>query len=212
MIKPKIIFDFDSTIVESIQAICHSYVNIHYHEIHSGLIPMPLYTEIRRWNMEDECVLMTEEELLNLFDSEMFFNFLGFITDPNGFNMEHLIRGLIMLENCDIHIASKGRKQNLRLKKSWIERNIPSFDINNFEPMLGTAMDKSSLEGLILIDDCASNLLSAVNVKHKILFAHRGNKCEWNEELFDNPEYNRCDSVMELKDKIIEILDFENII
>lgn len=213
--KPKLIFDFDSTITESIQAICHAYVNRHYNEIMEGLIPMPLYTHIRRWNMEDELPMMTEQELLELFDSEEFFNFLGFITDPSGLSMSNLIADLIYFHSCDIHIASKGHKRNLELKRDWIINRIPYFDINNFEGMLGTTMDKSSLEGLILIDDCISNLYSAMNVKYKILFAHRGNECEWNsdgfKDGFETGNFYICKSVKELYDRIMYILDFEKI-
>ena len=204
-------FDFDSTLVESVPTLISTYVYIHYQEIMSGMIPTPYPWLARRWDVRDELPLTDLNEIESLFCHPDFFNRLPFISDPNGLSMYFLFKALYTKHKDDliVKICSKGLPENLRLKKQYLKIHMPWFDVeNDFIPMEGTVMDKSSLpKGFLLADDSASNLLSVEGVvEHKILFAHRGERCEWNEAVFDNEKYNRCDSVAELHEKLAEIL------
>lgn len=209
MTKPNIVFDFDSVIARTIQSIIMTYINVHYEEIIEGKLQYPDFLSVRRWNMEDELPDCTVDELLKMFESKEFFNNLPFISDSDGYSMYDLLEELNKNINVELHIKSKGTERNLYLKRKWIQRNIPFFNIYNFEGMLGTDMNKESVNAHIAIDDNATNLLSMSNVEHKILYADKGLRCEWNDELFDDENYNRCDSVKQLRDKIYELLEME---
>lgn len=202
--KLTILFDADSVLFETIAAVCHTYANKYPH------LPYPNPFLVRKWNLSDQLPHATESDLDYIFTSDEFFNFVGFITDSNGTSMLDLFTELSHDSRFICKIATRGTEENLKRKRLFVKKHMPWFDMNNFIGMLGTTMEKSELNGWLLIDDVCSNLESAINVKHKILFTHRNvTDAEWCCSCVDNPEYNRCSSVSELCNKILELYDFE---
>jgi len=211
MSKLKINFDFDSVLVETIKGIHDVYVNRHYDELMNGSIKMPFPHSVRKWNLEDQYPLLDIKQLDSIFQSEELFNCLSFITDPNGYSMKQLFSELCMDEHFDIHIATRGSEGNLKLKQDFVRKEFPNwlFNMDNFHGMLGTKMEKSAVNGWLLIDDVVNNLVTA-KTKHKILFAHRGHlDCEWNHNYKDYPELIVCTTVQDLCNKIVELYNFE---
>ena len=208
--KHKIFIDFDSTLVNSIKAFVDVYKERHKEELVSGSINFPLAEFVKSWNMADEMPELTLDELYEIFDSERFFDNLSLFADPNGVTMYDFLEQLCYDDSLSVKIASKGHSKNLKLKKEYIEKNFKCFNIDNFIPMQGTDMDKSSLEGLILIDDHEENLYTS-RVKFKILvnFNINKDKCEWNSKAMDDPTIYKCFSVNDVINTVKELLDFE---
>ena len=210
MTNHTIFVDFDSTMVNSIKAFVDVYKERHKHELINGELPFPIHEYVKSWNMQDELPYLKLAELYDIFDSERFFDNLSLFADPNGITMYDFLEQLSYYDNLTVKIASKGHPRNLRFKKEYIKSNFKCFPIDNFIPMDGTDMDKSSLTGLVLIDDHEDNLYTA-NVKYKILvnFNIHKSKCEWNSRAMDDPNIYKCFSVSDVINTVKEILDFE---
>ena len=209
MSKKVINFDFDGVVCDSIKAICDIHTNENHKAIINNEIAQPNPHKVRKWNVTDQIPSITIQDLDRYFTSDYFFDVISFITDPNGFSMKNLFSELIQDNRFTVKIASKGSLQNLALKREFIKKEFPSFNMDNFIGMEGTHFGKEELEGWAVIDDVIANLNSAIGVKHKILYANRGIlDCEWNKD-YVNHDFHVCTSVKELCDKIIELYRFD---
>jgi len=210
--KLRVVFDLDNTTFMTSKAFIDTYKTIHQKEIESGLIPFPIWEGVVDYNFKDELPLLTRQELLEIFDSEAFFDNISLVRDSNLFSMGDLITQMCKSNKYEIFICTVGSATNLALKEKYISRKFPDFDMNNFIGINSAEckMDKSILKDYnvdILIDDHQDNLTTS-GVPHPILFCINGVKTNWNEDLYDNPKYNRCNSVSELTDKILDIYYF----
>ena len=206
--KHKIFIDMDETLTKSICAFVETYKEAHRYELEEGLLPYPIWEGISLWNMKDEMPFLKLKELNDIFDSPRLFDHLAFYSDTNGVTMKDFIRELLDENDVDVKIASKGNMQNLYYKHKFIKQKLPFFSIDNFIPMMGTKMDKSELEGLVLLDDNQGNLYSA-NVKYRVLVNFSGKKKEWNSKAMDDPTIYKCFSVSDVINTVKELLDFE---
>lgn len=208
MSNKKIFLDFDETITMSIKAFVDVYKERYKRQIKTGLIKFPVWEKVSTWNMQDEMPQLTIHEINDIFDSERLFDNLAFYSDGIGFSMYDFIEGLLYEYDVDLMIASKGNSKNLMHKRAFITEKLPFFPIDNFIPMEGTVMDKSELQGLMLIDDHESNLYSA-NVKYKILVNFSGETKEWNARAMHDSEIYKCFTVESLERTVQNLLEFE---
>jgi 5'(3')-deoxyribonucleotidase len=203
-------FDMDGVLIDTIKAVCDTYINRYHGEITSGFIPYPFPHKVRKWDMSDQLPLIGKE-IDSIFQSEAFFNNASFITDPNGASMKSLFEELYFDNQFHVNIATKGTPINLALKKLFIRKEIPKFNMDNFIGLEGIGYGKQSISGYILIDDVVENLTSC-NCKYKILFANKGILgAEWNKDYINHPEIIVCTTVTELCEKILELYHFEKI-
>lgn len=203
MKKIKVVFDFDSTLYNSVEAICSTVVAQRYHEIIAGVFPLPVSIMIRRWDAQDELPSYTKKDIDDIFENPMFFKLLTPNIDPNGFTMVELLQEMCLDERFEIYICSLGSKKNLELKRDFIHERLPFVKKENIlllEFDKNHTMTKESIHADVIIDDSAKVIKSARNVTHRILYCHRGVKTEWNEELFNHKGkgFYRADSVNEV--------------
>jgi 5'(3')-deoxyribonucleotidase len=209
--KIKVVFDFDSTLYNSVEAICTTVISQRYHEIMAGLFPLPISIMIRRWDAQDELPSYTKKDIDEIFENPMFFKLLTPNIDPNGFTMVELLEEMCADEKFDVYICSLGSKRNLELKREFIHQRLPFVKKDNIlllEFDKNHTMTKESIHADIIIDDSAKVIKSARNVTHRILYVHHGEKTEWNQELFDVKEKGlyRADSVGHLNELLGEIV------
>lgn len=206
--KYKIFCDMDETLTKSICAFVEVYKEIHRLEIENCEIPHPIWEEVSKWNMNDEMPKLKLKELNKIFDSPRLFDHLAFYADSNGVTTKDFIMELLDENDVELFIASKGNHENLVHKCEFIKSKLPFFPLDHFIPMQGTVMDKSALNGLMLLDDNQDNLYSA-NVKYRILVNFSGEKKEWNDRAMDDPTVYKCFSVSDVINTVYELLEFE---
>ena len=123
------------------------------------------------WNMKNLFPNLNEIELLEIFDSERFFEEVEMYNGVYKFINKHL----------DITtVVSKGLSMNLYLKEKWIQKH---FQFIKFIGLDGTIMDKSMVDmGLkaLHIDDNQDNLFSTT-AEYKLLYENVPNT-DWNDE------------------------------
>jgi hypothetical protein len=203
--KTRVIFDCDSVLIDTINIISNLYINEYYQEIISGLIPTPLPMYVKKWGMEDEFPLMTIQKLDEYFTSDLFFLNRQYICDPNGFSVKDLFEELAHDNNYLVGICTKGSQINLDKKLELFKNELSGFNEEYYFPILGTDFGKGIISAEIAVDDVVANLVSMVNVKHKILFANRGLDCEWNKNYKDYPYIHVATSVGELNKLISKL-------
>lgn len=169
MVKSKLFLDMDSTLVHSVKQFCKVY-NILYRN-RPQFIPAD-YTKLQKYNLKCICPLV--ENILDLFEHELFFTDLEFIDEDTYEVLEKLN------EKYEIIIVTIGTPLNLARKSIWLKQNVPF--IKNYILLYndGCKMDKSLVamqgEGNVFLDDVEANLHS-VTCERKILF---GKRYEWN--------------------------------
>lgn len=209
MKKYNIFLDMDETTTMSIKAFVDVYKEIHRHDIQN--MPhyfYPIWEDIYTWNMRCEMPNLDLNELNEIFDSPRLFDNLAFYSDSDGTTMADFIAELLEENDINLFIASKGNPLNLYQKRLFLQQKLPFFPIDNFIPMEGTTMDKSSLVGLILLDDHENNLYTA-NVKYKILVNFSGQEKEWNSRAMRDNSIYKCYTVNDIIKTVGEILRFE---
>lgn len=145
--------------------------------------------EVNKWNFEDECPLMSENEINGVFDNREFFEIIEFMPLSS-------MNTLKLAKKYDIYICSIGTTINLAYKKEWLSkymRYIKGFigvDLNKYN-------DKSHIDmsNSIFIDDNSRNLITC-NAVHKICF---GDVCSWNEDWDGERCYNWHEVLMRLQ-------------
>lgn len=201
--KIKVIFDFDSTIWNSVKAVVDTVISEKYYEIKAGLFPMPLAEWVHTWSFSCELPSMSKHEIDKVFHNPTFFKLLTPIVDPSGFSMAELVEELCSDSRFDVHICSLGVDENLRLKREFIKERMPYVKTENIHLLKfdkNKSMDKSIMSGDIIVDDSAKVIKSVPHIPNRILFCNHGERVEWNAEMFDHKEkgFYRADSVSEV--------------
>jgi 5'(3')-deoxyribonucleotidase len=166
----RLIFDFDSTIVRT-----HDAVLALYQEM-TGDTSTIVDDKTAEWNMKGICPKWTQEEVDATFTNPRLFELLVPI--------EGAIETLQRLhdEGHYLEICSMHRKEGVPFKEAYIKERLPMVDkitILPFESATKTKkFDKSSVLGDIIIDDRIDALESS-KCKYKICFGMYSWNKEW---------------------------------
>ena len=167
MSKRKFFVDFDGTICNSTKSFANTY-NILYQN-HPEFKPSD-YTKLQQYNFRDICPLINNP--LDIFDHDLFFQYLEFINDNTYEVLEKLSKKYQLI------IVTIGTPTNLSKKALFLEEKL-SF-IKDYVLLFndGCKMQKDivNMENGIFLDDVESNLRSS-NARDKVLF---GKRFEWN--------------------------------
>lgn len=176
--KLKLYVDWDGVIGNTIKTICTLYAEdfCEYDEYR----PVD-WSEINSWDF-DELEATTREYINNYFNQPRFFEKVEWM--PWAKEMLEKLNGV-----CQITIVSLGDKPNLKLKKKWIDKNLPFCKFVGLD--FKEHSDKSSVNmaGGVFIDDSISNLKRS-NAAINVCF---GDEYSWNEEWNGLRCYNWCD-------------------
>lgn len=191
--KPKLFLDFDGCIADSIRAIVDlynddfkAYPNFRY------MYPDDIHT----WDFA-ECKCAAVEIINTYFTVPRFFERLHF--------MKHAECILSLLsKHFDITIVSFGVPANLKLKKLWIEKNIPFAKFIGLDSNIYSDKSIVDMSNGIFVDDSVANLESS-NASTNIIF---GEYYPWNTV---EKGFVRCTSWIELYWKIMEFLKKEEV-
>lgn len=209
-----VFFDMDGMLINTPKAFCDVWAEMHYDDIFTYNTEIyPKWWEVKKWSFKDAIPNITNDELSSIFESERFFEVVDFYADANGFSMNDLLYELCQDNRLKIKIATKGTRKNLLLKKFFIQKYMPYFDIHDFIGMPADIMDemeKSELEGWLLLDDNYKNILTS-NTKHKLLFSYGGIITDWNDKIMNDINAPKAFTVNEVANKIIELIEFEQL-
>lgn len=180
MDKTKLFLDCDNVITSSTEIFCSTY-NILY-QTYPNFIPAD-WNKVQKWNFEDQCPLLkSTDEVLGIFEEELFFNLLKFIND----NTYDAIKRLN--EKYQIIVVSIGTPINLSLKAKWLHEKLSFIKdyvlVYNEGCKVSKEIVKMDYPNSIFIDDCTSNLDSS-NAQNKIIF---GKEYPWSQ----TNDYKRC--------------------
>jgi len=163
----EIFVDFDETIVNSLKAVCGIYNDKYNADAH--------WMDSRVWSLKDECPLLKDGEVTDLFSEDSFFRR---ITLKDG-AFEVLTE---LAKDYPITIVSIGTTKNCTKKESFINANLPFVSRSILIPVEKNklVMDKSSVDmsNGIFIDDVEDNLFSS-NAAMQILYENIPNT-DWN--------------------------------
>jgi len=167
MSKPKFFLDFDGTIVNSTKSFANTY-NILYQNFQE--FKPADYTKLQQYNFRDICPLVNNP--LDIFDHDLFFQYLEFINDNTYEVLEKLDR------KYQVIVTTIGTPINLSKKSIWLSERLPFIKDYILLFNDGCKMDKSvvNMENGIFMDDVYSNLESS-NARDKVLF---GKLYDWN--------------------------------
>lgn len=166
--KGRIFLDFDSTMANSIKAICHAFSVIDGIKYDHSLV--------NTWNFHNVISYANDRSIESMFNSHLFWDNLELYKGVKEFIEKYKDR---------IIIVSIGSIENQTKKIPWIHKNIGRLDmlpvITNMSVYPKT-LDKTFIrmnENDIYIEDSAMHLnLSTAGLN--ILFSDRGFDCEWN--------------------------------
>lgn len=167
--KNIIFVDFDNTIIDTNYAFCSAYNELYCNYPNFKTADSTL---VNQYDFKDVCPLV--DDVMKIFNHELFFKFAEFIND----NAYEVIKELN--RKYKIIIASIGSPRNIAHKSIWIENNLPFIKNYMFIINHNCHTNKSLInctKDSIFIDDIPSNLLS-VNSERKILF---GEIFPWND-------------------------------
>jgi len=169
MSKPKFFIDMDSTITNSVLAYTKVYNKI-YQYYPDFKIADP--NKLKQYNLKDICPLVCNP--LDIFDHDLFFEYLEFINDNTYEVLEKLSKKYQLI------VVTIGTPTNLSKKSLWLEEKLPFIKDYILLFNDGCKMNKEivnmSGNGSIFLDDVESNLRSS-NCERRILF---GKRFEWN--------------------------------
>ncbi len=164
----KIIYvDYDSCIVDSVDAICKLYnQDFKYYKNFKKINSQDIYT----WDFK-ELSCAPKDYVKWYFTQPRFFDVVEFMPYA-----QHKITELI-LNGYEIHVVSIGYYANLVLKREWLKKHLPNtkfigIDFDNYKTKKCIDMK----DGLAFIDDNVKYLYSS-NCKRRILY---GQNYEWN--------------------------------
>ena len=172
-----VIFDFDETLVRSIESVCHV-----QHLVFGG--ELPDVKGCRKWNLEDVIPNITPRKVESLFATKDFFDILLPYND--------MVNAMKWFKSKDkrIVLLSLGSSMNLHYKSKYVRDNFG--DIVDYHIYAGSDGSLSMDKGLfnfkalgyhaVMIDDNASNLDSMKKcVDYRILAKlYTQDECEWN--------------------------------
>lgn len=191
--KIKLFIDADDTILESSKA----FIDIINRQ--DNINPPKTYDELRDWKYKSLFPYMTNEKIIEVYDSEEFFNIVKINTDFEKFYFEH--------ENdFEFYIVTKGHKSNIEHKQKYFEKYLPKAKVVgcHFDSKEVENFDKShiDMDYGIQIDD-RTDCLMGTNANIKILFKNNRN-FYWNRtQNITEPIY-----IMNSWKEIIETLEF----
>ena len=173
MSKIKYFVDFDGTICNSTKSFANTY-NILYQN--HPEFKLADHTKLKQYNLKCICPLVNNP--LDIFDHDLFFQYLEFINDNTYEVLEKLSKKYQLI------IVTIGTPTNLSKKALFLEEKL-SF-IKDYVLLFndGCKMQKDivNMENGIFLDDVESNLKSS-NAKTKILF---GKIYDWNKDWRDD--------------------------
>lgn len=186
----RLVLDFDSTLVSSIESIIAL-----YNKKYNQKVPKYKATECD-WDFRNILPMITEEDIKHFFSCKEFYEYLKPIE-----GMKELVQELSD-KGHDITICSYTDENGFENKRKYIESTFPSAKLILLSHREDCKLDKSCIgkEFDIMIDDNAYALESC-NAKIRVLFG-------WTRYNRDNDVFQRARNAEELK----EIIDTYNIL
>lgn len=191
--KIKLFLDADDTILESSQA----FINIVNNR---RMINHPKRIEdLRDWGYRSLFPTITSKEIIEIYDSEEFFNTVKINPDFENFYFRH--------ENdFEWNIVTKGHKSNIEHKQKYFKKHLPKAKVIGcrFDSKEEQNFDKShiDMDYGIQIDDRTDCLIGS-NANIKILFKNNRD-FYWNRtDMTSEPLY-----IMNSWKEIVETLEF----
>lgn len=186
--KANLYIDFDGTIANSIKRLVDM-LNEKFNENKNWL-------DIKQYDATDLFPQCTQEDIINIFSSEEFFDDLEFLDGFFDTIKKHQ-------DKFNIHIATIGTEQNLKYKKIFCENNFDfPFEFIGIVKN-GVGKEKIDMSNGIIIDDHIENLVRS-NASHKILFCNfidtEWNNIEIDSELDLDPNVWELDNWYEVED------------
>ena len=191
--KIKLFIDADDTILESSKA----FIDIVNRQ--DNINPPKIYEGLRDWKYRSLFPYMTNERIIEIYDSEEFFNIVKINPDFENFYLKH--------ENdFEWNIVTKGHKSNIEHKQKYFKKHLPKAKVVgcHFDSKEVENFDKShiDMDYGIQIDD-RTDCLMGTNANIKILFKNNRN-FYWNRtQNITEPIY-----IMNSWKEIIETLEF----
>lgn len=191
--KIKLFIDADDTILESSKA----FIDIVNRQ--DNINPPKIYDELRDWKYRSLFPYMTNEKIIEIYDSEEFFDIVKINSDFKSFYLKH--------ENdFEWNIVTKGNKTNIEHKQKYFKKYLPKAKVIGcrFNSMEEQNFDKShiDMDYGIQIDDRTDCLVGS-NANIKILFKNNRD-FYWNRtDMTSEPLY-----IMNSWKEIIETLEF----
>lgn len=191
--KIKLFIDADDTILESSKAFI-SIVNQQ-----DNINPPKTISELRDWKYQSLFPYMTNERIVEIYDSEEFFNTVKINPDFESFYLKH--------ENdFEWNIVTKGHKSNIEHKQKYFKKYLPKAKVIGcrFNSKEEQDFNKShiDMDYGIQIDDRTDCLVGS-NANIKILFKNNRD-FYWNRtDITSEPLY-----IMNSWKEIIETLEF----
>lgn len=191
--KIRLFIDADDTILESSKA----FIDIVNRQ--DNINPPKTYEELQDWRYQSLFPYMTTKRVIEIYDSEEFFNIVKVNPDFESFYLKH--------ENdFEWYIVTKGYKTNIEHKQKYFKKHLPKANVVGcrFGSKEEQDFDKShiDMDYGIQIDDRTDCLIGS-NANIKILFKNNRD-FYWNRtDMSNEPLY-----IMNSWKEIIETLEF----
>ena len=191
--KIRLFIDADDTILESSKA----FIDIVNRQ--DNINPPKTYEELQDWRYQSLFPYMTTKRVVEIYDSEEFFNIVKVNPDFESFYLKH--------ENdFEWYIITKGYKTNIEHKQKYFKKHLPKANVVGcrFGSKEEQNFDKShiDMDYGIQIDDRTDCLIGS-NANIKILFKNNRD-FYWNRtDMSNEPLY-----IMNSWKEIIETLEF----
>ena len=191
--KIRLFIDADDTILESSKA----FIDIINRQ--DNINPPKTYEELQDWRYQSLFPYMTTKRVVEIYDSEEFFNIVKVNPDFESFYLKH--------ENdFEWYIVTKGYKTNIEHKQKYFKKHLPKANVVGcrFCSKEEQNFDKShiDMDYGIQIDDRTDCLIGS-NANIKILFKNTRD-FYWNRtDMSNEPLY-----IMNSWKEIIETLEF----
>ena len=191
--KIKLFLDADDTILESSRAFI-DIVNKRY-----AIKPPNQLKNVRDWGYRSLFPSMTNEEIVEIYDSAEFFDTVKINSDFENFYLKHEY-------DFEWNIVTKGHESNIKHKEKYFKSRLPQATVIGcrFDSIEKQNFDKSHIDMNygIQIDDRTDRLMGT-NANIKILFKN-------NQEFDWNRAYDINEPIYIMNDwkEIIETLEF----
>lgn len=197
--------DIDGVLLNSVQAVIELYKLYNREEIESGKIEYPVYENVDKWNFNP--VIDWNNETVELaFEQELFFDIVPFECDIL-LSMRMIVDILLERDDIELFFQTKGTKRNVELKRKFISKHFPTFNIDNLIGIDHEIKGKPHIEGLIHVDDSDNNFNGGC--KYNLLYVKNNKETEWNTKGLKNNSLYKVTTVTEIYNLIIELINFE---